>query len=107
MSDEHDEEAAEREWGEAMRLALANGLEPHTKKLVRLIDLRFRSLGRRERERHQDVTAHLARVEEMLTPIVSTYQTTMRIGAWAIKGLGAAGAVAGVAIGVAKGVGWL
>lgn len=90
-----------------MRLALANGLEPHTKKLVRLIDLRFRSLGRRERERHQDVTASLARMEEMMLPIVATYQTVMRVGAWAVKGLGALGAVIGVTIGVAKGMGWL
>lgn len=105
MSDQHDEEEAEREWGEAMRLALANGLEPHTKKLVRLIDLRFRSLGRRERERHQDVTTRLARMEDMMLPIVSTYQTAMRLGAWAAKGIGVAGAVAGVAAGVAKGMG--
>lgn len=102
-----DEEAVEREWSEAMRLALSNGMEPHTKKLVSLIDLRFRSLGRRERERHQETSESLARMEEMMLPIVSTYQTAMRIGAWAVKGAGAAGAVVGVATGVAKGMGWL
>ncbi len=107
MSDAHDEEAAEQEWGEAMRLALANGLEPHTKKLVRLIDLRFRSLGRRERERHQDVMGRLSRMEEMIAPMLNAYQTTMRLGVWAAKGVGAVGAVVGVAIGVAKGMGYL
>ncbi len=107
MSESHDEEAVEKEWSEAMRLALANGMEPHTKKLVGLIDLRFRSLGRRERERHQETSEGLARVEEMLSPIVSTYETLVRLGTWAAKGIGAVGAVAGVVIGVAKGMGWI
>ncbi len=107
MTEKSDEEAAEAEWGEAMRLALANGMEPHTKKLVGLIDLRFRSLGRRERERHSETTASLARMEEMLTPIVTAYQAVIRFGTWVAKGIGAVGAVAGVVIGVAKGMGWI
>lgn len=107
MAEKHDEEAAEREWGEAMRLALANGLEPHIKKLVGLIDLRFRSLGRRERERHQSVTASLARMEGMLEPLVSAYETLRRLGMLSARVVGVGGAVTGVALGVAKAMGYL
>lgn len=107
MTSHDNDDAVEKEWSEATRLALANGMEPHTKKLVGLIDLRFRSLGRRERERHQETSESLARMEEMLSPIVTTYQAVIRFGAWGVKGIGAVGAVAGVVIGVAKGMGWI
>ncbi|KKN05239.1 hypothetical protein LCGC14_1089320 [marine sediment metagenome] len=107
MPDEHDEVEEQKEWSEAMRVALSNGMDAHTKRIVTLVDLRFRSLGRRERERHVDMTKKLETLEAMLTPIAQAHATATKLGGWALKVGGVTGAASGGALAVAKGMGWV
>jgi len=76
-----DEDLESREFREAL-LSSLNGQSEEMKRLVKLIDTRFLSHGRRLRELKADVRRDL----EPIGPLLGEFRAIKRIG-WAILGL--------------------